>query len=80
MHFRNGANERMMNQVVHCETCDKERKGGVDTVGPSNSKPGRSEALGGLCPVRRILRMAFGATKGAFGLVCSGKFDDVGNE
>lgn len=80
MHLRNGADERMMDQVVHRKTCDKERKGGVDTVSPSNGKPCRSKALSGLCAVQNILRVPFGATKGTFGLVCGGKFDNIGDE
>lgn len=80
MHFRNGANERMMDQVIHREACDEERKGGIDPVGPSNGKPRRSEALSSLCAVGRVLRMPFGATQGTFGLVCGSKFDDIGDE
>lgn len=49
-------------------------------MGPSNGKPRGSEALSGLCAVRTILRMPFGATKSTFGLVCGGKFNDVGDE
>lgn len=80
MHLRDGADEGMMDQVVHREACDEKGKGGVDAVGPSNGKPCCSEALSGLCAVRRILRMPFGTTKGTFGLVCGGKFDDISDE
>ncbi len=69
-----------MNQIVHCEACNKERKCGVDAVGPSNGKPRGSEAPSGFRAVRRILRMPFGATKRTFSLVSGGKFDDVGDE
>ena len=69
-----------MDQVVHREACDKERKSGVDAMGPSNGEPSRSEALGSLCAIRRILRMPFSATKCTFGLMRRGKFDDVGDE
>lgn len=47
---------------------------------PSNGKPCCSEVFGGLCAVKRILRMPLGATKGTFGLVCGSKFNDVGDE
>ena len=69
-----------MNQIVHREACNEERKGSIDSMGPSNGKPCRSEALSGLPAVWMILGMPFGATKGTFRLVSSGKFDDVGNE
>lgn len=80
MYFRNGADERVMDQVVHSEACDEERKGGVNAVGPSNGKPSCSEAFSSLRAIPRILRIPFSATKGTFCLMCGGKFDDVGDE
>ena len=55
MHFRNGADERVMDQVVHIEACDEEGKGSVNAVGPSNGKPSCSEAFSSLCAIPRIL-------------------------
>ena len=69
MHFRNGADERMMDEVVHRKTGDEKRKGDIDAVGPSNNKPCRSKVLCGLRAARGFLRMPLGATKGAFGLI-----------
>lgn len=80
MHFRDGADKGMMDQIVYRETCDQERKCGVDAMGPSNDKPRRLEALSSLCAVRTILRMPFGASKSTFGLVCGGKFNDIGDK
>ena len=69
-----------MDQIVHREACDKEGKGGIDTMGPSNGEPCCSKALSGLRAIRRILRMPFGATQGTFCLVRGGKLDDVSDE
>ena len=69
-----------MDQVVHREGCDEEAKGCVDTVSPSDSDPCGPEALSGLCAIRGILGMPFGATNGTFCLVCGGELDDVGDE
>ena len=55
MHFGDGANERMMDEFIYREGGNEKRKGGVGAVSPSNGDPCRTEILGGLCNVRRIL-------------------------
>ena len=69
-----------MDKAVHREARDKEAKGGIDAVDPCDNKPCNSEVLCSLCAVRRFVRIPLGTTKCAFGLVCGGKLDDVGNE
>ena len=80
MYFANGANERMMNEIVHREASDEEAKSGIDPMDPSNDKPCSSETFGRLCTVWKVLRRPLGTAKCAFGLMCGGKLDDVGDE
>lgn len=77
MHFGNGANERMMDETVHCKASDEKTKSGIDPMDPSNDKPCHSEALGRLCGVLKVFRRPLGTTKRAFGLMCGGQLDDV---
>ena len=51
MHFRDGANERMMDEIIDREARDEKGETGVDTMKPSNGKPSGSKVLGGLCAV-----------------------------
>ena len=80
MHFRNGADQRMMDEVVHRKTGDEERKSDINAVGPCNDKPCRSKVLCGLRAAHRFLRIPLGATKGAFGLIRGDHLNYVGDE
>ena len=80
MHFRNRADERMMYEIIHRKACDEKGKSGIHAVSPSNGKPGGSEVFRGLCAVQNILGMPLGTPKNAFGLVCGGKLNDIGDE
>ena len=80
MYFGNSADEGMMDETVHREASDEEAKSGIDSMCPSNDKPCDSEAFGRLCTVWKVLRRPLGTTKRAFGLMCRGQLDDVGDE
>ena len=69
-----------MDETVHCKASDEEAKSGIDPMDPSNDKPCKSKVFGRLCTVWKILRRPLGTTKRAFGLMCGGKLDDVGDE
>lgn len=80
MHFRDGANKRMMDEFIHGEARDKKRETGIEAVKPSNGKPGGSKVLGGLCAVERTCGTSLSTPQNAFGLVCSGEFDDISDK
>ena len=69
-----------MDETVHRKASDEKTKSGIDPMDPSNDKPCNSKALGRLCTVWKVLRRPLGTTKRAFGLMCGGKLDDVGDE
>ena len=69
-----------MDEIIHREASDEKTKSCIDPMDPSNDKPCDSEALGRLCAVWEVLRRPFGTTERAFGLMCGGELDDVGDE
>ena len=69
-----------MDEIVHRKASDEKTKSGIDPMDPSNDEPCDSEALGRLCTVWEVLRRPLGTTKRAFGLMCGGELDDVGDE
>lgn len=80
MHFRDGADERMMDEIIDRKARDEKGETGVDTMKPGNGKPGGSKVLDGLCAVWRTFGTPLGTSQNAFGLVCSGEFDDISDE
>ena len=70
----------MMDETVHRKASDEKTESGIDPMDPSNDKPCYSEALGRLCTVWKVLRRPLGTAKCAFGLMCSGQLNDVGDE
>ena len=69
-----------MDETVHREASDEEAKSGIDPMDPSNDKPCSSKTFGRLCTVWKVLRGPLGTTKRAFGLMCGGQLDDVGDK
>ena len=70
----------MMDKTVHRKASDEKAKSGIDPMDPSNDKPCDSKASGRLCTVWKVLGRPLGTTKRAFGLMCGGKLDDVGDK
>ena len=72
--FANGANQGMVDMIIHSDAGDEERKGGIDTVGPGDLAPGTPEGLSGL-GVMIVLKasiFAFQAAEDTFCLLSSG--------